>query len=224
MPEHAPIKSEVWDRIFAGGHRMWYPSEALVRIVRRHEKLEGFAGSILDHGCGSGAATEFLVRSGHRVICSDISEEALKAVKQRFAEAKLPLSQLVTFDPTQPLRPQLPHFHHLIAWASLYYNTKEGMRRQMVELIECLPRNGAFIVSVPTMNDAVISASELLPDGTRRLSRNMSGQSGALLAIPESRDELLALCEGIDVRDVVTYGMTFGGQKNEYFAVYGIKR
>jgi SAM-dependent methyltransferase len=215
--------AEMWDRIYAGGHRIWYPSEALVRIVRRHERLDGFSGTILDHGCGSGAGAEFLIRSGHRVVCSDISAAALSAVAQRFVEVRLSPPDLVAFDPERPLKPQLPHFDHVIAWLSLYYNTKQGLIRQTAELIECLPRNGVFVMSVATMDDVVARSSEPLPDGTRKLSGDISGQDGALLAIPQDREELLSWCEGIEVRDVVSYGITFGGQRNDYWAVYGVK-
>jgi SAM-dependent methyltransferase len=224
MSMQVSANREIWNRIFGAGHRMWYPSEALVRLVRRHEKLEGFPGTILDHGCGSGVCAEFLVRSGHRIICSDVSVEALRSVARRFNEANLAAPDVVLIDVMLPLRQQLPVFDHLIAWQSIYYNTKAGMQNQMAELIEMLPHHGTFIVALPTIRDAVVAACEKLPDGTRRMSRDVSGQGGALLAVPESRDELLSLCGGIDVRDVVTFGMTFGGETNEYVAVYGVKR
>jgi SAM-dependent methyltransferase len=202
---------------------MWYPSEALVRIVRHHERAEGFSGVILDHGCGSGPGAEFLVRSGHNVVCSDVSEHALGAVRSRFIEARLPLPPLVIFDPLRPLGKQLPRFDHVIAWMSLYYNTMNDFRRHVRELIGCLPQKGVFIASFPTMNDVVVRESDLLADGTRRLVRNLSGQGGALLAIP-STTELTALCGEIEIRDIATYGMTFGGKTNEYFVLYGVKR
>ena len=224
MTSKPATNTEVWEQIYRGGHRMWYPSEALVRIVRRHEKLEGFAGTTLDHGCGSGAAAEFVVRSGHKVVCTDVSEEALRVTRQRFDEAGLPAPQTVRIDAGKPLSPQLPDYDHLFAWLSVYYNTKAEMRQQLSELIARLPKNGAFIMAVPTINDVVVGASELLTDGTRQLRRNISGQNGALLTIPESRDELIAFCDGIDVRDVVTFGMTFAGERNENFAVYGVRR
>jgi cyclopropane fatty-acyl-phospholipid synthase-like methyltransferase len=219
----ATTNTEIWDRIYAGGQSMWYPSEALVRIVRRHEKLEGFRGTILDHGCGSGPVAEFLARSGHKVICSEVSADALEATAARFVGTKLETPQLIRFDSALPLRPQLPLFDHVVAWGSLHYNSKTATRRQIAELIECLPYNGVFVMAVPTINDLSARASEMLADGTRRLLINQSGQHGALLAIPDSQDDLLNWCTGITVRDMVTFGMTFDGEKNEYVAVYGVK-
>ena len=164
------------------------------------------------------------MRSGHKVVCTEVSEEALKIVRHRFAEANLAEPQLVRIDPAQPLASQLPAYDHLVAWFSVYYNTKTDMQRQLASLIAGLPRQGAFIMAVPTVNDVAVRSCDVLPDGTREMRRDISGQRGALLAIPESVNELRALCDGIDIRDVVTFGMTFGGETSEYFAVYGVKR
>ena len=53
-PDVPEANTQMWDKIYRSGSMLWYPAEALVRLVRRHEKSDGFAGTILDHGCGTG--------------------------------------------------------------------------------------------------------------------------------------------------------------------------
>src|SRR4051794_29260815 len=110
----AATNRKIWDRIYEGGSLLWYPSEVMVRVVRRREREGGFAGVVLDHGCGSGNGTEFLARCGHRVHCTDISASALKVVERRFADAGLtpPSSSLI--DVEHPLKGQLPKYDHVI--------------------------------------------------------------------------------------------------------------
>ena len=214
---------QIWDRIYEGGALLWYPAEALVRIVRRHEREHGFSGVVLDHGCGSGNGAEFLAHCGHRVHCTDISLAALKAVERRFKSAGLtpPSSSLI--DPEQPLREQLPDYDHVIAWQSLYYADAATVRSNIAELIAGLPSNGAFIICVPTSRDLASQHSEALPDGSRRFTDNVSGQRGAVLTIPDSADTLRGWCAGLTIRDVVVYGMEFDGKRSEFYALYGVK-
>lgn len=214
---------KIWDSIYEGGAMLWYPAEALVRLVRRREREGGFAGTILDHGCGSGNIAEFLVRSGHRVHCTDISPVAIELLKRRFGNAALPCPEATLIDLERSLAPQLPAYDHAIAWQSIYYDTRSNVRQSLQTLIHGLPAGGVLIVSLPTPRDLAWANSEEMPDGSRRFIGNISNQNGAILTIPETADEFASWCQGVEVKDVVEYGMRFDGVRSDFFALYGLK-
>jgi SAM-dependent methyltransferase len=213
----------IWDRIYEGGSLLWYPAEALVRIVRRQEREGGFPGVILDHGCGSGNIAEFLTRSGHRVHGTDISPAALQSVERRFRDLGQPAPPCSLIDLDRPLRAQLPQYDHVIAWQSLYYADIATVRANIAELIAGLPTGGVFILCLPTAQDLAFQHSEATEDGSRRLIDDVSGQRGAVLTIPDSAETLRGWCAGLTIRDVVTYSMVFDGKRSEFFALCGVK-
>ena len=103
----------VWDRFYQTGHALWYPYEALVRLVRYHMGQEGFDGLVLDHGCGSGNHLEFLTRLGIRTHGTEVSPAALDTVRSRFRGAMLPMPDLSLFNPDLPIADQLPDYDHV---------------------------------------------------------------------------------------------------------------
>lgn len=218
----ATDSAKVWDRLYRGGHALWYPYEVAVRLVRHHLGREGFPGVILDHGCGSGNHLEFFARLGLKAHGTDVAEGALDVVRARFAGAKLPVPQLTLVDPMQPLAGQLPAYDHMFAWGSLHYDAKPRVLAALRDLIAGLPKGGAFLLSVPSANDIVYPRSEAMADGSRRITQEVSGQVGAIVSIPESSDELREWCKGIDVRDLGTFGWTLQGQRVEYYFLYGV--
>ncbi len=211
----------VWDALYAEGSFLWYPSEVLVKLVRRQEKHEGFGGVILDHGAGSGNVAEFLVRSGHAVHCTDISERSLQVIDCRFRDHDLPVPAMSRIDPGKRLREQLPRYDHVVAWHSLYYNTPAKMRDDIDALIGGLPKGGVFIACVVTLADNWATISEPQSDGSRML--NMPGQVGAVITLPKSVDELVSWCPGLQVREALTYRLLGKDHHNENAIVYGVK-
>jgi SAM-dependent methyltransferase len=214
----------IWDQSYDRGLLLWYPSEALVRIVRTLEHAGKMSGLILDHGCGSGNIAEFLVRSGHKVHCTDISAVALETTQRRFRGLMLPAPTVSLIDQTKPLGPQLPDYGNLVIWQSLYYGTVPSTRQHLRELIGRLPRGGSFITAFPTRNDVAYTSSRPMPDGSREFIENVSGQMGAVVSVPESAEELAGWCEDIAVEDIVTFGIMFRGVQSEFYALYGFKR
>ncbi len=218
--------ARIWDTVYAdGGSNLWYPSEPLVGLVRSHEKREGLKGIVLDHGCGSGNTAEFLVRSGHRVVCGDVSPAALGVLRGRFAGAKLrPVPNVYRIDPERPLAGQLPAYDHVIAWSSLHYNPLEKARSDFSDLIAGIPSGGAFFAAVSSPDDDLATRSERLPDGSRRLIDDVSGQSGVTVAIPHDFEEFESWCAGIEVRERIRFGVTHTAHRLDYYGLYGIKK
>ncbi len=215
--------SQLWNRLYETGSYLWYPYEVAVRVVRRHLAAEGFSGVTLDHGCGTGNHLEFFVRLGLSAVGTEVAASAVDLVRGRFRGAMLPCPQVHLLDLAQPLAPQLPLFGHVFAWGSLHYNHRARAVEDISVLVDRLPKGGAFILAIPSRNDVVYRQSEALPDGSRRLKSNISGQQGAVVTIPESQSELVGWCRGIDVRDCGLFGWTIGGTASEYHFVYGTK-
>lgn len=222
--EWIPTNTGIWNDSYERGLFLWYPSEALVRVVRALERSGQLQGVILDHGCGSGNIAEFLVRSGHQVHCTDISASALKTVERRFRGLMLPQPRTSLIDLAQPLSGQLPAYDNVVIWQSLYYSDVATVRAHLGVLIDRLPSGGAFVTAFPTRNDVSFTNSRARPDGSRELVDDISGQRGAVVSVPESPEMLADWCNGIAVTDIVTFGMTFGGLSSEFYALYGVKR
>jgi SAM-dependent methyltransferase len=213
----------VWDRFYQSGHRLWYPYEVLVRLVRHHLAREGFAGLMLDHGCGSGNHLEFLTRVGIRAHGTEVSPSALETVRSRFEGAMLPVPTLSLVDPTAPLSGQLPGYDHVLAWGSVHYNHRAKVIDDLKTLIGGLPRGGVFLYQVPSINDVAARQSERLPDGSSRIVGAISSQTGAIATYPESHDELRSWLPGLDLRDVGTVNVQLLGTPVEYYFAYGLK-
>ncbi len=212
---------EIWDCLYASGNFMWYPSEILVKLVRQHEKRDGFAGVILDHGAGSGNVAEFLVRSGHTVHCTDISEQSLRLIERRFRDRGLPVPAMSQIDPKAPLREQLPRYDHVVAWHSLCYNTPAKQRKDINALIGGLPKGGVFIACMKTRDDHWTTLSEPQADGSRKMI--MESQTGAVINLPKDLDELISWCSDLNIRDRLSYRLTGKDYRNDDAIVYGVK-
>lgn len=216
--------SEVWDRFYATGHRLWYPYEVVVRLVRHHLARGTLDGVMLDHGCGSGNHLEFLTRVGVRTIGTEVSANALETVRARFEGAMLPTPPLSLFDPLAPLAGQLPRYDHVIAWGSTHYNHRAKVLDDIASLIDGLPRGGVMLFQCPSVNDVAARQSERLPDGSFRIVGAISSQTGAVCTFPESHDELRGWLAGLELRDVGTVNTLLLGTPVEYYFAYGVKR
>lgn len=215
--------ASVWGAVYSAGQFMTYPYEVAVRLVKRHLRTDGFQGTVLDHGCGSGNHLELFVRNGVRVHGTEIAEQARGLIAARFMGANLAQPPITIIDLQKSLGPQLPAYDHVFTWGAIHYNTKEGTRRDIATLIEKCPAGGCFILCVPSRNDVVARESEELPDGSRRIISDVSGQTGALVTVPDSDEELSSWCAGIAIRDLGRFGWTIAGRQSEFLYVYGTK-
>jgi SAM-dependent methyltransferase len=220
-PSGQAVNLEIWDKLYTDGNFMMYPSETLVRIIRQRQAENCLSGVVLDHGAGSGNIAEFLVRIGCQVHCTDVSAKAIETIRARFAANRLPAPATTWIDIGAPLGPQLPSYDHVITWQSAYYNTLANTRASLKLLIDKLPRGGTFISCFPSINDLQAKHSVLLPDGSRRLTGGE--QDGAIITIPASTEEMVFWCNGLDIRDVITYGTCGRTMRTEFIVVFGVK-
>jgi SAM-dependent methyltransferase len=215
---------KIWEDIYAGGRNLWYPYEVAVRIIHQLRGKGALKGVILDHGCGSGNHLEFMQRVGLSAIGSEISAASLDLIKARFAGAKLQAPPVTLFDPNQPLDTQLPAFDHVFAWGSMHYNRKAKVLADLAWLIDRLPEGGRLILAVPSTNDVVAAQSEREADGSYRIVTDVSGQKGALLTIPDNREELESWCAGLAIDDCGQFGWVVQGQRSEFLFIHGSKK
>lgn len=223
MTPHQHEATDIWDKFYATGHRLWYPYEVVVRLVRHHLAHGSLEGTMLDHGCGSGNHLEFLTRVGVRTHGTEVCPHALSTARSRFEGAMLPIPEMELIDPSEPLGPQLPNYDHVIAWGSTHYNYRQKVLADIAALIDGLPKGGVMIFQCPSVNDVAAQQSERLPDGSFRIVGSISSQTGAICTFPESHDELRSWLTGVDIRDVGTVGTQLLGTKVEYYFAYGTK-
>ena len=216
MSLHRHEATDIWDRFYAGGHRLWYPYEVVVRLVRFHLARGKLDGLMLDHGCGSGNHLEFLTRVGVRTSGTEVCPNALDTVRSRFEGAMLPPPPLQLIDPVEPLGRQLPAYDHVIAWGSTHYNYRAKVLADIASLIDGLPTGGVMIFQCPSVNDVAARQSERLADGSFRIV-------GEICTFPESHEELRAWLPGLELRDVGTVATLLLGTPVEYYFAYGIK-
>lgn len=213
----------IWDAVYAGGQILAYPYEVAVRLAKRQLASGGFRGVVLDHGCGSGNHLEMFVRLGVAVHGTEVAPASRHVIAARFMGANLPQPPITIIDLNRPLTPQLPAYDHLFAWGSVHYNTKEATKRDLASLIDKTPVGGVVIVCIPSQRDVVFTQSVGLPDGSRQMNANVSGQKGAILTVPDSLDEMLGWCKGVDVKDAGEFGWRLSGRQSEFHFVYGVK-
>ena len=75
---------DAWEQIHQS--KVWggYPTEHIIRFMaRNYYSLERTRVKVLDFGCGAGAHTWYLAREGFDTYAFDISETAVKRLRNR---------------------------------------------------------------------------------------------------------------------------------------------
>jgi SAM-dependent methyltransferase len=163
------------------------PQPEVVAIAERG----GFAGRVLDIGCGSGANTLYLAALGHEVVGVDFVGEAIALAEARPRDPALAVSFLERdiFADNQ----DLGKFDTVLDSATLH-GFSDSERRLYGERIERLTESGS------TVHVVGIGENETRPGGPRRLSR-----AAILETFPAERWEL------IDCREVLYAATIFPG-------------
>lgn len=195
------VNRAIWDAIYGTGSVLLYPSEMFVRLFFRYAGKALAPGmTMLDHGAGSGNNTEFLIRRGLRVVATDISQEALKSIQQRFRYANLPFPETKRIDSIRPLSEQLPVCDAAISWDCLYYNTAERVRQDIADIISRIEPGGLFFFNMLTPEHHFITEAVEIAPGTYRYTGGISQkQAGSVLCAPDSLKQLHGWCEGADI-------------------------
>jgi SAM-dependent methyltransferase len=214
----ADINAAIWDKLYAEGNFLHFPSEVFVQLYFRFLKKHEKPGTFLDHGCGSGNNSEFLARRGWHVTGSDVSTKALDVQKARL-QSFPPLNAQVLLDSSKPLSGQLLLHDHIVAWDSLCYNRISKARQDALELANMLKPGGYMFINMPTERHEFATKSVRLEDGSFQNSRKGKQQEGAIMAIPESLDAMCAWFDGFEVVERGHFTFDFGGFREFMVAV-----
>ena len=214
----ADVNAAIWDKLYAEGNYLHFPSEVFVQLYFRFLKKRERPGTFLDHGCGSGNNSEFLARRGWRVTGSDVSTKALEVQRERlkgFAQS----SSQVKLDSAKPVPDQLQPHDHIVAWDSLCYNRISKARTDAWELANLLNPGGYLFLNMPTVRHEFATKSIRLPDGSFQNNRLGKQQEGAIMAIPESLDEMCSWFKGFEIVERGHFTFDFGGFREFMIAV-----
>jgi 2-polyprenyl-3-methyl-5-hydroxy-6-metoxy-1,4-benzoquinol methylase len=214
----ADINAAIWDKLYAEGNFLHFPSEVFVQLYFRFLKKLEKPGTFLDHGCGSGNNSEFLARRGWSVTGSDVSAKALDVQKSRLRSFLQPSSQ-VLLDSSKPLVGQLQQCDHIVAWDSLCYNRIGKAKEDARELAQMLKPGGYMFINMPTKRHEFATQSIRVADGSFQNNRLGKQQEGAVMAIPESLDELCSWFTGFEVVERGYFTFDFSGFREFMVAV-----
>jgi SAM-dependent methyltransferase len=138
-----------------------FPAENFIRVFMVNKLNERIRtdSAALDFGCGEGRNTDFLVKSGYKVVGTDVSDEAITATGLRMkGHDNLRLEKI-----TGPLDiVALPEVFSLaLAWEVLHWIGEKDLWIEYMESIASkMESDGVLICTMPTEGHYLIRASE----------------------------------------------------------------
>lgn len=217
----AEINTDIWDALYLGGNYLHYPSEAFVQLYFRTLGKDHKAGSFLDHGCGSGNNSEFLARRGWSVTGSDVSAKALELHSKRMMSVGGQHTKILVKSEL-PLGSQLGQFDHVLCWDCLCYNHMAKARADASDLAAALNPGGYIFINMPTIRHEFAESGRKLNDGSYENRRIGTRQEGAIMAIPETLDDLISWFGDLQVIERGYFTFDFGGFR-EFMVFVGRK-
>jgi SAM-dependent methyltransferase len=139
------------------------PSSVLAGFCENYLKI---GATVLDLGCGEGRNAHYLAQMGYQVYGVDITAEAVKFCRERFALYDLP----GTFE---HLSFPDDHFAGIICIAALDHVTFESSQIAMAEIRRVLMPNGMILLTFDPLDqdEEILDEAEVLTDGTLRFVR-----------------------------------------------------
>lgn len=204
------VNTAIWSALYEGGNYLAYPSEVFVQLFMRFLGKGAPAGRFLDHGCGSGNNAEFLARRGWTVTGVDVSAKALDVTAARLADFS-GAHETSLLDARLPLSGQIGRFSHAVSWDCLYYNSLPKAKRDAADLVGALSPGGMLFLNMPSPRHEFATTGLRLDDGSVRNQRKGTRQEGAIMAIPESLDDLISWLPGCEIVEKGCFIFDFAG-------------
>ena len=120
----------------------WLEQEPFSSIISKSR------GTFLDLGCGQGNDTKYLIENKKNVISCDLSNEALKILKDNFPSAKT-----IQADMSEKLEFEDNKFDIIISDFSLQYFSKEKTEEIINELMRIVVPSGYLVLRLSSIND-----------------------------------------------------------------------
>ena len=141
------------------------------RILRPQFGLTGEnCETLLDFGCGQGAAVDYFNRQGFQSFGVDISTTDLNVARARYPEIQ---SRFAEVDPQPDTNDEFFDMNYdvIIAVQSLYYYSDEDFNTRMESIYKMLKPNGIFYATMMgTECEQYYQNSEPYQDGLRKIN------------------------------------------------------
>ena len=127
-----------WDASYAGGPAPWdtgEPQPVVVRLAREG----GFAGAVLDAGCGTGENALHIAARGLRVIGVDVAETAISIAREKAEQRGVPAA----FDVGDALH--LSGVFDTVLDCGLFHTFDDDERREYVASLASVTRPGGHL-------------------------------------------------------------------------------
>lgn len=145
---------------------LYYPHESVVRFIMKDRAKNA---AFMDFGCGAGRHAIVAARAGYTVWAADYNEEALELGRKREAEeaAFLGLEERINWVKTPENEEVLGMacFDKILAWGSLFYQTRAQIINQLIKLKGWLKNDGLFYADFRTREDSLYGKGERIPGG-----------------------------------------------------------
>ena len=150
-----------WDESYRGGPPPWdlgRPQPAIVRLAERG----GFAGTVLDAGCGTGEHALYLAQRGHETVGVDVAPNAIAKAREKASDRGIAASFLVA----DALRlERLERTFDRVLDVGLFHTFDDEHRRRYVESLASVMSRGSVL--------QLLCFSDATPgdEGPRRVSQ-----------------------------------------------------
>ncbi len=156
---------DAWEQIHRQKSWGGYPSEHIIRFVaRNYYETNRSATKILDFGCGTGAHAWYLAREGFDTYAFDISETAIRKLKQRISSEKL----IVHSDVFDGMDLKYPNdfFDAVIDNVSIQSNRIDDIMCMYRAVFRILKNNGKLMTVVFDKDTTGYGTGEKIEEGT----------------------------------------------------------
>ena len=172
------------------------PAENFIRIYKMFVKKKKL--SCLDFGVGDGRHFEYLIRSGHKVIGTDIFQSALNLTKKRIfrflkkKEIKKVSKNLYltkNYDEFQKLK--LKKKDLIVCWETIHW---VGIEKEIINYLslfnQLLKKNGQLILTFPAENHYLINKRDKIK---KNIYRSSTEERKKMIFFATSLDTLLRM-------------------------------
>lgn len=146
-------KKKQWEDVYARGREKlpWLENPIPTKILKDFCEHFKHGDKVLDYGCGDGILAEILAKNGLNVVCSDISEKALKLVSEKNPEIE-------TIQADEPSKiANTENFDGVLVWGVMHHIDKNLWKKYVGDFANITKENGYILLGGHSMKDEEFS-------------------------------------------------------------------